>query len=215
MQDTRTPFGLHWPIADQGVNERLSWLIAVNSREAERRRMFRTAREEEEMRLMRIPIPTRRAFALLGLLLGILAPAALFLKLFGYGLSGRFAYTPLMFLICVAMNAACAIFGHRMGALFSDHVDEQERSSWTRMLLYSILTGLGWGAATGAMGGVAFFGFGAVVGAACAMPVGMMAFPLFTSLHRLLARGGMIDARHFWPLAFAVTMTIAMFILGW
>ncbi|OLE53816.1 MAG: hypothetical protein AUG51_11035 [Acidobacteria bacterium 13_1_20CM_3_53_8] len=196
------------------MNERLSWLIAVNTYEAEQRRLYRTASEEEEMRLMQLPLPTRQAFSLFGLLLGILVPAAIFLKIFGYGFSRHIGNTPVMFLICVAMNTACAIFGHRMGGLLSKGINEYERASWTKMLLYSMLIGTCWGAATGAIGGLAFFGIGAIFGAFCAVPVAMIAFPLFTSLHRLLARGGMIDARHFWPLVFGVTMTIAMFILG-
>src|SRR5947209_7194499 len=201
MQTTRTPFGLYWPIADQSVNERLASLLAVNAQEAERLRLFRCAREEEEMLLMRRPIQTQKAFALFGLLLGTFVPVAIFFQIFGYGLFSKHFASPLIFLICVAMNAVCGLYGYRIGMLFSNSVDEQERNSWTKMLLYSIFLGLCWGFTTGAIGGLAFFGIGAMFGAPIAAAVGLVAFPLFTSLHRLLARGGMIDARHFWPLA--------------
>ncbi len=215
MQATRTPFGLHWPLAEQqGVNERLNWLIAVNAREAERLRLFRTPYEEDEMRSMRLPIPTRRAFALFGLLLGLIVPAAIFFRIFGYGFWGHEGYPFIIFLICVAMNTACAIFGQRMGSVLSNQMDEYERLSWNRMIFYSILIGSWWGAATGFVGGLAFLGVGAWFGPVFAIPVAIVAYPLFTSLHRLMARGGMIDARHFWPLVFGVTMTIAMFIMG-
>jgi hypothetical protein len=42
----------------------------------------------------------------------------------------------------------------------------------------------------------------------------MLAFTLFTLLHRLLVRGDMIDARHFWPLACGITMLIAALVLN-
>ena len=74
--------------------------------------------------------------------------------------------------------------------------------------------GFAWGAITGAAGGAICFGIGAIFGALYAAPVGTLAFILFTPLHRLLARGGMIDARHFWPLACGVTMTITALILS-
>ena len=214
MQATHTPFGLQWPFAEQSVNERLRWLMMANAREAERRKLFRTPREEEEMCLMRLPIPTRQAFSLFGLLLGLLVPVTIFIRIFGYGFRGSLSGSPLIFLICLAMNTACAIFGQRMGAKLSDQIDRYERLSWTSMIFYSVLIGICWGAATGAIGGAAFFVIGAAFGPFFAIPVAMIAFPLFTSLHRLLARGGMIDARHFWPLVFGVTMTIAMFIMG-
>ncbi len=67
---------------------------------------------------------------------------------------------------------------------------------------------------TGALGGFVFFGIGAFVGAALAVPVGALAFAVFAPLHRLLARGGMIDARQLWPLALGVSGTIAALILG-
>ncbi len=77
-------------------------------------------------------------------------------------------------------------------------------------------TGVGalWGLTTGAVGGVWFFGFGSFFGALIALPVGMLGFALFTPLHRLMARGGMIDARHFWPLAGGVVFTITALILS-
>ena len=82
------------------------------------------------------------------------------------------------------------------------------------MILNAMLTGLCWGLVTGAAGGLVAFGLGAIVGVICAVPIGVCAFVLFTTLHRPLARGGMIDARHFWPLACGITLTISALILG-
>ena len=81
-------------------------------------------------------------------------------------------------------------------------------------LLMLPLIGAAWGAVAGFAGGLVFFGLGAIAGLICAVPVGIIAFTLFAPLHRLLARGGMIDARHFWPLACGVTMIISALILG-
>jgi hypothetical protein len=82
------------------------------------------------------------------------------------------------------------------------------------MLLMLPLMGTVWGAVAGGAGGLVFFGIGSLFGIVCAVPVGIVAFTLFTPLHRLLARGGMIDARHFWPLACGINMIVSALILG-
>jgi hypothetical protein len=64
------------------------------------------------------------------------------------------------------------------------------------------------------VGGVLFFGVGSLFGAFMALPFGMLGFLLFTPLHRLMACGGMIDARHLWPLACGVALTISALILS-
>jgi uncharacterized membrane protein YedE/YeeE len=112
------------------------------------------------------------------------------------------------------MNLVCCLVGRVLGAGLGRRVDALERRSWPVMLLASLALGLLWGLGTGAAGGAVAFVVGAVFGAACAVPVGMPAFVVFTTLHRLLARGGMIEERHLWPLAFGTTCTIAALILG-
>jgi hypothetical protein len=42
----------------------------------------------------------------------------------------------------------------------------------------------------------------------------MLAFAAFAPLHRLLARGGMIDARHLAPLAWGINLAISALILS-
>ena len=81
------------------------------------------------------------------------------------------------------------------------------------MLLLPFI-GAAWGAVAGGAGGLVFFGFGSLFGVVCAVPVGIMAFTIFAPLHRLLVRGGMIDARHFWPLACGTNMIVSALILG-
>jgi hypothetical protein len=175
--------------------------------------MFRRAGEEDELLLMRKPYDVRRAYALLGLLLGIFPPAAIFIKIFGYGLGGR-EPGALLFILCLLMNFTCAGMGYVMGKALSNSMATLERDTWTPMLLLAPLIGAGWGAVTGAAGGLIFVGIGAFFGAIFAIPVGAFAFAVFSVLHRLLARGDMIDARHFWPLASGLSLFAAALVLG-
>lgn len=198
------------------TSARLNWLTHWNA-EAERHALlFRTAREEEQVRLMRRPLATREAFDIFGLLLGAIVPAAIFYRMFNYGfLASGSGFEQFWFpLLLWAMNVACCLMGWRMGAVFGGRIDTYERVSWHRMCLRATGAGALWGLTTGSVGGVLFFGFGSLFGALTALPIGMLGFLLFTPLHRLMARGGMIDARHFWPLACGVVLTITALILS-
>lgn len=165
---------------------------------------------------MRRPLATREAFDLFGLLLGALVPAAIFYRMFNYGFHANGSgFEQLLFpLLLWAMNVACCLMGWKMGAVFGARIDNYERASWHRMCVRAVGAGALWGLTTGAVGGVLFFGVGSLFGAVIALPVGMLSFLIFTPLHRLMARGGMIDARHFWPLACGVVLTISALILS-
>ena len=161
------------------------------------------------------PLTARRAYARFGMLLGLLPPAIIFARMLGYGFTPPFAGDgALIFILCLAMNVVCCLMGRLMGSALSRALERMNRWSWSKMLLMLPLIGAAWGGVTGAVGGLIFFGFGAVFGFVSAIPVGMIAFTLFAPFHRLLARGGMIDARHFWPLACGVTMIVSALILG-
>ena len=163
--------------------------------------------------LMRRPFDVRRAFALFGLMLGLFPPAAIFIKMFGYGMVGNDG-KPVLFILCVLMNLVCVCVGYATGAGLSEAVGNALRYRWAVMLLLLAVLGFVWGAVTGFAGGLIFVGIGAIFGAVFAVPIGVLAFVLFGSLHRLVARGGMIDARHFWPLATGVTLLAAALVLG-
>jgi hypothetical protein len=209
MQETHTPDGFRQPFANESYDARLSWLLKENEREANRLRLFRNFQEEEELLLMRRPIPTQKAYALFGLLLGALPPLVIFWKIIGLVLMASG-----LLLLLLIMSAICCFVGKRMGALMGRWMENENSASWTCRFFASLLAGMGWGLVTGAAGGLPAFGIGAVYGAVCAVPVGTLAFPLFTLLHGPLARGGMIDARHFWPLACGIVMVISALILG-
>ncbi len=160
---------------------------------------------------MRRPVQTADAFKLFGLLLGTLPPAAIFFRL--AMLWTGFVKDGLVWLL-FPMLLICALVGWRMGARLGKSVDDFERGGWGRLILYTLAVALGWATVTGAAGGVLFFGVGAIFGVFCALVVALPAFLVFTPLHRLLARGGMIDARHLRPLAWGVSATIAALILS-
>lgn len=214
MSNTRTQIEERWRKDESAVYDRLNWFIAANMHEASRRRLFRNDDDEQEMLLMRRPIATARAYAVFGLLLGALPPAAIFYRYFSYGVSRYNHELSGLFLFFLLMNMVCLLVGKIIGGRMGRSMDETERTPWIKMILAAAIYGWGWGLATGAAGGAVAFGVGALVGASLASPIGIVAFVLFTILHRLVARGGMIDARHFWPLACGVTMTIAALILG-
>jgi hypothetical protein len=112
------------------------------------------------------------------------------------------------------MIVICCFAGKYFGSKMSRMAAAVERDPWFMMVIEAVIIGFIWATGTGAVGGFIFYGFGAIFGAVCAVPVGALAFGLFIPLHRLLACGGMIDARHFWPLACGVVMTITILILG-
>jgi hypothetical protein len=150
---------------------------------------------------------------LFGLLLGGLPSAAIFLRIL-QGAGPHSQDFSLLLIIALVMNVICMTVGRIVGLKIGRQVDAFERESWQRMILLAGFNGMCWATATGAAGGAVFFGIGAIFGALLALPVGLLGFLFFTILHRLVAHGGMIDARHFWPLACGITMSIAAFILG-
>ena len=199
-------------VADPYLDARLSWLRAEIERGEARRRLFRSAREEREMLLMSDPVPTPEAFAMLGTLLGLLPPAVIFFRLFRYGFDHSLGF--FWFIMCLGMNIICFAVGRALAERLGRRIDEVERRTWPRMILATAVLGLLWGLATGTAGGALVFGVGAIAGIILAVPIGIVGFALFVPLHRLLARGGMIEERHLWPLACGVTGVIVATILS-
>jgi hypothetical protein len=189
---------------------RLRWLVAADAEAARRARLFRSPREEREMLMMRRAVSPERAFALFGLLLGTLPPAAIFLRLV---LLFDWEVKPLG-LIFIPMLLVCAALGRVMGRRVGGPISEFERGGRVRFVLFTAAAALGWATVTGASGGAIFFGVGAIFGVFCAIAVALPAFAAFAAFHRLLARGGMIDARHLRPLAWGVAATAAAAVLG-
>ena len=213
---THIPLNRQRTVAESATDARLNWLLAANAREAERHKLFRHPHEEEEMLRMRRPVTLERAYTLFGMLLGMLPPAAFFIRIFGYGFTQHATreFGTFLFLICLAMNVVCCLMGRIMGRVISRQLYQDATASRSLLMLTSLFVGLLWGLCTGAAGGALFFGFGAFFGVACALPVGAICFPIFTLFHSTLKRGGMIDVRHFWPLALGITLAICALILS-
>jgi hypothetical protein len=164
--------------------------------------------------MMRRPVSIERTYALFGMLLGAFPPAAIFFKVFGSELSRPGIFLSGRFLLVLAMNVVCCFAGRFFGSKMGLMLKGIGRRSWTKELLLALFVGWCWATGTGAAGGLVFYGIGAIFGSLFAIPVGLLAFALFLPLHRSFARGGMIEARHLWPLACGVTMTLTALILG-
>ncbi len=195
---------------------RLRWLETAIATAEQREHLFRNPRAEAEMLAMRRPLTTERAYALFGLLLGALPPAAIVLRIALFSQRGGSSLAELFYLLLfgLPMTAICAVVGRHMGRKLAPSLARAERGRWFTSLLYSVAAGLAWACATGAAGGAVIFLFGALSGLVCALPFGLAGFLLFTICHRLLMRGGMIDARHFWPIACGITLSCAALILS-
>lgn len=199
-------------VLDADTAARLRWLEAALASDNGSRAARRRAREEEQSLAFQSPITTREAFAWFGTFLGLFPPAAIFCRLL-WRVSGEDSFAGLLAL-AVLMNVICCAVGRAMAIQLSGSVDRLERSSWVLMAVVPALLGFVWALVTGAAGGLLFFGVGALFGAVCAVPAGMLGFGLFAPLHRLLARGGMIEERHLWPLAYGVNGLIVALILS-
>ncbi|HEX8396916.1 MAG TPA: hypothetical protein VF644_05790 [Pyrinomonadaceae bacterium] len=190
---------------------RLDALLAANAEIARQKQAFRLEKHETEAALMRSPVTAKEAYGYFGLLLGLLPPAAIFGKTVKYGFNENAAA---VFAFCLLMNLTCAFVGKFIAEAFARHFINIERKSWTKMVLLSSLLGFCWAIITGASGGAIFFGFGAIFGAICAIPVGAAAFPVFAVIHSQLERGTEIEWKHFLPIAFGISTAISAFILG-
>ncbi len=203
--------------ADYDVGVHLKWLSAQLAGAVTQSLSGRSRRTMGQLVSLRPALTTEQAFARFGLLLGLFPPAAIFFRMF-WGQMTHPAFQPGWLFLCVFMNIICVVVGWTMASkLFRQvnvEVNHFERRSWLTTIFASLLLAFVWGIVTGAAGGFIFFGIGAFFGAASAIPVALVGFPAFAILHRLLARGGMIDARHVWPLAFGISGIIAALILS-
>jgi hypothetical protein len=212
MYDTSGSYSVcYFTPPDDRTGARLSWLKAEIARDEKRSQLFCTA--EEALALSPInKLSSEEAYAWLGTFLGLFPPFAIFARILTSGIKGDAAL--LWAVLCVVMNAACCLVGRKFGAYLGRRMGDPREWSWFALVFSSMLMGTTWGIVTGSAGGTFGFGIGAFVGAICAVPVALVAFPIFAVLHRLLSRDGMIEERQLWPLAFGVPLVIAALILS-
>jgi hypothetical protein len=173
----------------------------------------RLARAEEERRVLSMhrPLTTEEAYRWFGTFLGLLPPLAIFER-FLAGTRGDDALWVVA--LCVGMNVVCCLVGRWFGGRLGRWAGNPRTRSRVNFALLIFVMAVAWSAVTGGLGGVLFFGIGAIFGVFFAAPVAFAAFPVFAILHRLISRGGMIEARHTWPLAFGIPLTIAAMIMS-
>lgn len=195
---------------DADLAQRLIWLKAAIAREEGRRRLSRT--EEERALSMLEPRTTEEAYTWFGTFLGLLPPFAIFCRILLH--IGEGASALVWTLLFIAMNAVCCLAGRKFGAYLGRRMDDPRGWSWPVLVFCSLLMGVAWAVVTGGAGGAVGFGVGAIFGIFCALPVALVAFPVFAVLHRALSHGGMIETRQLWPLALGISFNIAVLILS-
>jgi hypothetical protein len=211
MYDTGGSYSVCWPSTeDVHLAQRLSWLKAEIDPEVQRRRLV-LAEEERRVLSLQRPLTTEQAYRWFGTYLGLLPPLALFNR-FLAGTRGDDALWVVA--LCVGMNVVCCLVGRWFGGYLGRRAGNPRARTRASFALHIFVMAVAWSAVTGSLGGVLFFGIGAIFGVFCALPVALAAFPVFAFLHRLISRGGMIEARHTWPLAFGIPLTIAAMIMS-
>ncbi|HEV7643933.1 MAG TPA: hypothetical protein VGO50_08345 [Pyrinomonadaceae bacterium] len=197
------------------IQRRINFLLAENAEYERRAALYRTAQEKTESLSMYRPQTTAEAYRMLGMLLGAFAPAAYFARFDGFGLGPWTNHgNPVLFFLLLFMNAVCIVVGLNMGKVVGRKMEKLSRSSWSKMLLFSLLMALFWAAVTGYAGGAIVFVVGGFFGVGFALPVALAAFPAFAVIHRLMERGHLVEKKHLLPIAYGISLTISAFILG-
>jgi len=186
----------------------MSWLGQELDPAVQRRRL---AWEKEEGRVlsMQRPLTTEQAYRLFGTFLGLIPPFAIFERAV---MRGRGSEEFWLVALCVGMNVFCCLVGRWCGGRLGRWMRDPRPRGRAEFAFIVFLMAASWSAVTGGLGGALFFGIGALFGPFVAAPVALVGFPAFAILHRLISRGGMIEARHAWPLAFGIPLTIAAMI---
>lgn len=191
---------------------RLEMLLAENARFAELEGLSMSDQDSLEGSLLKNPLNTERALAILGLMTGAIPTTAILIKLIANAEGfDRFA---LVSMIAVFSIAATSVAGFFSGKLVGRILSDLERKPWIVMLAALPFLGTVWGLLSGAAGGFILFGFGAVFGGAIGALVGAAVLVAFGILHRLLKKGDNMESNHFIPVALGITVSVAAFILG-
>lgn len=198
--------------ADEASSRRLEIILNANAERARRKREYSTEKEKFESELMKRPLNTEKAFSYFGLMLGIFPPATLFTR---FVIESRMLSDGAWFIgILLIMNAVTAVVGFFAGKWIGRMVASVERLNWPEMLVLLPFIGFLWGMIAGGAGGFIIFVVGAIFGGVIGGIVGAAALPFFAVFHRLLKRGDLMEAKHFVPIAFAITFSICSFILS-
>ena len=202
---------MSYPDRSLDVEKRLDLLLAANDEIAKWKVKFPTSTVEVERSAMTRPMDARQTYAFLGLMLGTFPPATFFL-LFLLSQSERIETWVIGLLTLVTL--ATATTGYHSGKIVALLISNISRRSLTFGLLTVPLVGLAWGIVSGAAGGVFIFLIGAFFGALIGGAVGAVALTAFFLIYRKLTIAGMIELKHFLPVAAGITFSICAFVLG-
>ena len=212
MYDTGGSYSVCRPATqDVHIAQRLSWFEQELDPEVQRRRLVREGEERRALAMQR-PLTTEQAYRWFGTFLGLIPPLALFSRFIET--SGVYSDAKPVVALCVGMNVVCCLVGRWFGGYLGRWAGDPRARSRAGFAMAVFVMIVAWSVVTGGLGGLLCFGFGALFGVFFATPVALAAFPVFAILHRLISRGGMIEARHTWPLAFGIPLTIAAMIMG-
>ena len=200
------------PDDDRIIEQRLAELLKLNAAIAAEKKAFGTLREQAEISMMSCPIDSRKAFAYFGFMVGLMPPFALLLKIVSETAASR---VPVVFLALLAIaGTATGVVGYATGRLVPAAVSAVSAFGLPNRIAFLSLIGLGWGAVSGAVGGLFLFFIGALFGGVAGGVVGAVSLPVLVGLHSLLRSGDFIELKHFLPIAFAITLSLCAFILG-
>lgn len=186
--------------------------LPVQIYDRERRNILQNIElEEAEVRSMKNPISSEKAFQWLGALLGTFPPMTIFGMLIADGKSHLEVW---VVALLIFVNLVCGFTGFFSGKVIGRMVAEAEKWNWFLMLFILPFIGIFWGIMTGGAGGIFLFVIGAIFGAIIAAMVGSVAVTAFAIFHRTLKKGDFIEFSQFLPIAIGITTTICAFILG-
>lgn len=187
----------------------MSWLGQELDPDVQRRRLI-WEKEQRGALAMQRPLTTEQAYRWFGTFLGLIPPLALFSRFIET--TKVYSDAKLIVALCVGMNVVCCLAGRWFGGYLGRWAGDTRTRSRVGFAFLILVMAFAWSVVTGGLGGLLCFGFGAIFGPFFAAPVAFMGFPAFAILHRLISRGGMIEERHTWPLAFGIPLTIAALI---
>jgi hypothetical protein len=199
---------------DNDISVRIAWLKGEVVRAENRAALARAEREWEKAVSMTGPVSTEDSFARFCFWLGLLPPAAIFVRMLnasGFGGGDALHFWRALFLL---MNIICCVVGWKFGGYLGRMAGNPRSHEWPAYVFRALLMALLWALVTGGLGGFIGFGIGAVVGVFCALPVALAAFPVFAVLHRIQSHDGMIEARDLRTIAIGIPLTAAALILA-
>jgi hypothetical protein len=198
---------------DRIVERRIEHLLRLNAESARQRSLFENEEQRRKALLMRWPIDSRHAFGYFGLIIGSLPVLAIAVRILASGgIGGREVGFAILY---TSAAIGTGLIGLVLGQRYVPKaVKYASNFSLPNRVALWILIGLAWGAISGASGGMVIFVIGSIFGAILGGLVGAVTVPIMLALHSSVNVGDTIEAKHFLPIAFGVTLSVCALVLG-